>query len=95
MRPPHINCRCVLEFLCEAPLARSRTALHPLPMRGFALLVAAAVRHFVSLHPHSGQATPPMYGDYEAQRHWMEVTWQLPVGDWYRNTTDNDLQCGI
>ena len=64
-------------------------------MRAFALLVAASVRHFVSLHPHSGQATPPMYGDYEAQRHWMEVTWQLPVGDWYRNTTDNDLQCGI
>ena len=63
-------------------------------MRAFALLVAASVRHFVSLHPHSGQATPPMYGDYEAQRHWMEVTWQLPVGDWYRNTTDNDLQCG-
>ena len=57
------------------------------------LLLAVAVRHFVSLHPHSGQATPPMFGDYEAQRHWMEVTLHLPIGDWYRNTTDNDLQC--
>ena len=33
-----------------------------------------------------------MYGDYEAQRHWMELTTNLPVADWYRNTTDNDLQ---
>jgi alpha-1,3-glucosyltransferase len=26
---------------------------------------------------------PPMYGDYEAQRHWMEVTTQLPISQWY------------
>lgn len=32
-----------------------------------------------------------MYGDYEAQRHWMEITTNLPVRDWYKNTTDNDL----
>eukprot|EP00741_Cyanophora_paradoxa_P013342 tig00020684_g12885.t1 len=32
-----------------------------------------------------------MYGDFEAQRHWMEVTANLPLADWYRNTTDNDL----
>ena len=24
-----------------------------------------------------------MYGDYEAQRHWMEITTQLPVSQWY------------
>lgn len=24
-----------------------------------------------------------MYGDYEAQRHWMEVTTQLPISHWY------------
>ena len=28
-------------------------------------------------------ATPPKYGDYEAQRHWMEVTTHLPLGRWY------------
>lgn len=32
-----------------------------------------------------------MYGDYEAQRHWMEITTNLPVTDWYQNTTDNHL----
>ena len=29
-----------------------------------------------------GQANPPAYGDYEAQRHWMEVTTSLPVQQW-------------
>lgn len=32
-----------------------------------------------------------MHGDYEAQRHWMELTTALPMGEWYRNTTRNDL----
>lgn len=32
-----------------------------------------------------------MYGDYEAQRHWMEVTLNLKVKDWYKNSTENDL----
>ena len=25
-----------------------------------------------------------MYGDYEAQRHWMELTIHLPFTEWYR-----------
>jgi len=49
------------------------------------------VRYGVTLWPHSGQDSPPLYGDYEAQRHWQEVTVNLPVADWYVNTTDNDL----
>jgi len=32
-----------------------------------------------------------MYGDYEAQRHWMEITVNLPISDWYRHTPENDL----
>lgn len=24
-----------------------------------------------------------MYGDYEAQRHWMELTIHLPIRQWY------------
>ena len=28
-------------------------------------------------------ATPPTFGDYEAQRHWMEVTTHLPLSRWY------------
>lgn len=31
----------------------------------------------------TGMHKPPMYGDFEAQRHWMELTVNLPIGDWY------------
>ncbi|KAF3449630.1 hypothetical protein FNV43_RR10361 [Rhamnella rubrinervis] len=34
---------------------------------------------------------PPKYGDFEAQRHWMEITTNLPIKEWYANTTLNDL----
>ena len=27
-----------------------------------------------------------MYGDYEAQRHWMEITYNLPLREWYSAT---------
>ncbi len=30
-----------------------------------------------------GFQKPPMHGDYEAQRHWMEITTQLPISQWY------------
>ena len=33
-----------------------------------------------------------MFGDYEAQRHWMEITYHLKPDDWYVNSTDNDLR---
>ncbi|EFC49982.1 dolichyl pyrophosphate Man9GlcNAc2 alpha-1,3-glucosyltransferase [Naegleria gruberi] len=33
--------------------------------------------------PHSGKSTPPMFGDFEAQRHWIEVTSNLPISEWY------------
>ncbi|CAH9067209.1 unnamed protein product [Cuscuta europaea] len=55
-------------------------------------LFALLVRLSVSLHSYSGAGTPPMYGDYEAQRHWMEITINLPVKEWYRNGTLNDLK---
>ena len=32
-----------------------------------------------------------MFGDYEAQRHWMEITVNLPAKEWYVNGTSNDL----
>lgn len=31
-----------------------------------------------------GENVPPMYGDYEAQRHWMELTINLPINQWYK-----------
>ena len=33
-----------------------------------------------------------MFGDYEAQRHWMEVTLNTPLSQWYVHTKVNDLQ---
>ncbi|XP_067620851.1 probable dolichyl pyrophosphate Man9GlcNAc2 alpha-1,3-glucosyltransferase isoform X1 [Eurosta solidaginis] len=50
-----------------------------------------AIRAIVSLYLYSGADKPPMFGDYEAQRHWQEITANLQAKDWYRNTTDNDL----
>ncbi|CAG8484918.1 6862_t:CDS:2 [Acaulospora morrowiae] len=41
------------------------------------------VRCAVGLSPYSGYNTPPMYGDYEAQRHWMETTLHVPINQWY------------
>lgn len=52
---------------------------------------AVLVRVAVSLHPYSGASTPPKFGDYEAQRHWMEITNNLPVKEWYCNSSSNDL----
>ncbi|XP_013406079.1 dolichyl pyrophosphate Man9GlcNAc2 alpha-1,3-glucosyltransferase, partial [Lingula anatina] len=56
------------------------------------VLVATVVRWCVSLNSHSGQGKPPMFGDYEAQRHWMEITVNLPPKEWYFNSSANDLQ---
>jgi hypothetical protein len=37
----------------------------------------------VSLGPHSGLGSPPIHGDFEAQRHWIEITSNLPLPLWY------------
>ena len=47
------------------------------------VLISIVVRCAVGFHPHSGESKPPMFGDYEAQRHWMELTVALPPKDWY------------
>jgi alpha-1,3-glucosyltransferase len=46
------------------------------------------LRILVGYQPHSGQdnyhgAHGAYGGDFEAQRHWMELTWQLPLKEWY------------
>ncbi|KAI3617460.1 hypothetical protein CBS9595_003369 [Malassezia furfur] len=45
--------------------------------------VLLLVKALVALGGYSGRATPPMYGDLEAQRHWMELTLHLPPRQWY------------
>ncbi|KAM5256422.1 dolichyl pyrophosphate Man9GlcNAc2 alpha-1,3-glucosyltransferase [Ctenodactylus gundi] len=57
-----------------------------------AVLLGLTVRWAVSLHSYSGAGKPPMFGDYEAQRHWQEVTFNLPTEQWYVNSSDNNLQ---
>jgi hypothetical protein len=57
----------------------------------FAILLALLLRYSVSLGSYSGFRRPPMYGDYEAQRHWMEITLNLPSSEWYVNSTRNDI----
>ncbi|KAJ1742246.1 Glucosyltransferase-like protein [Coemansia sp. RSA 1086] len=47
------------------------------------ILFALLIRWCVGLYGYSGYGTPPLYGDYEAQRHWMEITVHLPPSRWY------------
>merc|ERR1719510_2253819 len=53
--------------------------------------IAIALRAVIAIFPHSGEGKPPMYGDFEAQRHWMEITTALLPLQWYRNSSNNDL----
>ncbi|KAM4722955.1 dolichyl pyrophosphate Man9GlcNAc2 alpha-1,3-glucosyltransferase [Rhinophrynus dorsalis] len=61
-------------------------------LTALAVFLALIVRWAVSFSPYSGAGKPPMFGDYEAQRHWQEITFNLPTKQWYFNSTENDLQ---
>mmetsp|Transcript_3274 Transcript_3274/g.4511 ORF Transcript_3274/g.4511 Transcript_3274/m.4511 type:complete len:511 (-) Transcript_3274:2683-4215(-) len=55
-------------------------------------IVNIIVRYIVSMYTFSGYMKPPLYGDYEAQRHWMEITTNLSVEEWYTGShPHNDL----
>ncbi|KAH3960947.1 alpha-1,3-glucosyltransferase [Parastagonospora nodorum] len=47
------------------------------------LMVVGLFRWTTSLWGYSGFQSLPMHGDFEAQRHWMEITKHLPVSQWY------------
>ncbi|KAF2786588.1 glycosyltransferase family 57 protein [Melanomma pulvis-pyrius CBS 109.77] len=47
------------------------------------LMAAGLFRWTTGLWGYSGLQSPPMHGDFEAQRHWMELTTHLPVSQWY------------
>jgi alpha-1,3-glucosyltransferase len=47
------------------------------------VLVSILFKWITGLGSWSGKGSPPMYGDFEAQRHWMEITLHLPRSQWY------------
>ncbi|EDO17431.1 hypothetical protein Kpol_1037p27 [Vanderwaltozyma polyspora DSM 70294] len=47
------------------------------------VIFALIVRCAIGLGSYSGMGNPPMFGDFEAQRHWMEITQHLPISKWY------------
>src|SRR4051794_30730012 len=48
------------------------------------LLFALLLRASIGLFSYSGAGTPPLFGDFEAQRHWLELTINLPPSQWYK-----------
>ncbi|KAF2146442.1 glycosyltransferase family 57 protein [Aplosporella prunicola CBS 121167] len=47
------------------------------------LMAVGLFRWATAFWGYSGFQKPPMHGDFEAQRHWMEVTTNLPISQWY------------
>ncbi|KAL4800608.1 ALG6, ALG8 glycosyltransferase family-domain-containing protein [Aspergillus venezuelensis] len=68
----------LVSFLWGARAGVSQWLVLPL-----VLMTVGLFRWAVSLWGYSGFNIPPMYGDFEAQRHWMEITTRLPLSKWY------------
>eukprot|EP00792_Barthelona_sp_PAP020_P004552 TRINITY_DN2199_c0_g1_i1.p1 TRINITY_DN2199_c0_g1~~TRINITY_DN2199_c0_g1_i1.p1 ORF type:complete len:469 (+),score=78.76 TRINITY_DN2199_c0_g1_i1:33-1409(+) len=51
-------------------------------------LISVMVKIFVSMHPYSGKGNQPELGDFEAQRHWLEITNGLDLDEWYKYSED-------
>ncbi|SLM37680.1 glycosyltransferase family 57 protein [Lasallia pustulata] len=47
------------------------------------LMAVGLFRWTTGFWGYSGFQTRPMHGDFEAQRHWMEITTHLPISQWY------------
>ncbi|GAP91675.1 putative alpha- -glucosyltransferase [Rosellinia necatrix] len=70
-------------FPLEAILWPARSSLSQWEILPLILMAAGLFRWAAGLWGYSGFGKPPMFGDYEAQRHWMEITTQLPISQWY------------
>ncbi len=68
----------LVAFLWPARNTTSQWILLPI-----ILMVVGLFRWSVGLWGYSGFQKAPMHGDFEAQRHWMEITLNLPVSMWY------------
>ncbi|KAL8630340.1 hypothetical protein Q9189_003977 [Teloschistes chrysophthalmus] len=65
-------------FLWPAKKSTSQWILLPL-----ILMAVGLFRWTTGLWGYSGFDKPPMHGDFEAQRHWMEITTHIPISQWY------------
>jgi alpha-1,3-glucosyltransferase len=61
------------------------------PLYILVVLVGLLLRILVGFSPYSGEHDSPRFGDFEAQRHWMEITVNLPTKEWYSGSDANDL----
>ncbi|KAH8675471.1 glucosyltransferase [Xylariales sp. PMI_506] len=52
------------------------------------LMIVGLFRWAAGLWGYSGFQKPPKFGDFEAQRHWMEITTHLPISQWYFHDLD-------
>jgi alpha-1,3-glucosyltransferase len=55
-------------------------------------VLGVVLRCLVGLYPYSGEGVGPRFGDYEAQRHWMEIAVNLPANQWYVQSEANNME---
>ncbi|VVT54571.1 uncharacterized protein SAPINGB_P004142 [Magnusiomyces paraingens] len=84
----HIYNSDVIESpLSDTPLSDFLSPFRPASTQWVArytfISFALILRLAVGLGPYSGYKIEPMHGDFEAQRHWLEITNHLPIKDWY------------
>jgi len=60
-----------------------------------AVVLSITIRYLTSHWPYSGQGTPPIFGDYECQRHWQEITVNLANNQWYVNSSRKTWIIGV
>lgn len=68
----------IYDFLTPFKRAQNQWAA-----RYMVIIFAIIIRSAIGFGSYSGFHCPPMFGDFEAQRHWLEITQHLPVGSWY------------
>ncbi|KAH3673548.1 hypothetical protein WICMUC_003655 [Wickerhamomyces mucosus] len=64
-------------------LSPFRKAQNQWAARYIVVIFSIIIRSAIGFGAYSGANTPPLYGDFEAQRHWIEITLHLPLKDWY------------
>lgn len=86
-KPDLLDCaNCIYSFCSSHPMVG---CIEPVLWYETNLFIALtnefrAMSHKCSSMITTGFQAPPLFGDYEAQRHWMELTIHLPITKWYR-----------